>query len=162
VGDPEERETQVGPAPTAERRAEFLRFVEDSGGTLLLGGKQPSLPEAFGAGFFVSPTLLSFESFPAQVPPPGMPLACLVPFDGTAELLQLVNNSVAFTAASLWTKDISRAHTLARSLKAGTVVVNAWSLSDPGHPLGGAKRAARAEANLLAAFSETQTIRIKL
>jgi acyl-CoA reductase-like NAD-dependent aldehyde dehydrogenase len=42
-------------------------------------------------------------------------------------------------AAAVWTRDISKAHKIARSIKAGTVWINSYNLYDPALPFGGFK-----------------------
>jgi acyl-CoA reductase-like NAD-dependent aldehyde dehydrogenase len=65
------------------------------------------------------------------------PIISLLKAETTADMVNLANNSVYNLAASVWTKSVSRAHTMASQLNAGIVWVNAHHLNDPSSPWGG-------------------------
>ena len=67
------------------------------------------------------------------------PVVCLHPFDTEEEAIRMANNSVYGLSASVWTKDIKRAHTVAHSIQAGTVWINTWMVRDLRVPFGGMK-----------------------
>ncbi|MDP4219804.1 MAG: aldehyde dehydrogenase family protein, partial [Bacteroidota bacterium] len=67
------------------------------------------------------------------------PVASVIRFKDAEEALREANNSQFGLAASIWTRDIKKAHKLARSLKAGTVWINTISTTDNALPFGGYK-----------------------
>ena len=68
------------------------------------------------------------------------PVVVAIGFKDEAEAIRIANDSNYGLQANLWTRDISRAHKMARALKAGTVVVNNVWGSDISHPFGGFKQ----------------------
>jgi succinate-semialdehyde dehydrogenase/glutarate-semialdehyde dehydrogenase len=140
VGDPRRDGTQVGPLARADLRAEVERQVEESlgaGARLISGGTRLS-----GPGFFYAPTVLADVR-------PGMrvfdeevfgPVAAVVTARDEDDAIALANRSRFGLGASIWTRDIARAETLAHRLDAGLVFVNAIVHSDPRLPFGGVKR----------------------
>jgi aldehyde dehydrogenase (NAD+)/phenylacetaldehyde dehydrogenase len=55
------------------------------------------------------------------------------------EGIALANQTIYGLAAGIWTRDIQRAHRVARAIKAGTVWINTYNFYDPGAPFGGYK-----------------------
>ena len=140
LGDPLERETQIGPMARANLRDVLHSQVERSvasGATLRLGG---SCVE--GNGFAYQPTVLDHVR-------PDMavfceetfgPVAAVIRVQDVATAIRLANQSEFGLAAAIWSRDVERAREMARRLDAGAVFINGMVATDPRLPFGGIKR----------------------
>jgi succinate-semialdehyde dehydrogenase/glutarate-semialdehyde dehydrogenase len=140
MGDPFDRETQVGPQARIDLRDELHRQVEESvkrGAQCLLGGEIPA-----GKGAFYPPTLLAAvdKGMPAFDEETFGPVAAVIRAKDEVDAVRLANDSVFGLGASLWTRDLQRAARLAAEIEAGSVFVNGLVKSDPRLPFGGIKR----------------------
>jgi len=66
-------------------------------------------------------------------------VGAVIGFDDDQQAVAIANDSRYALAATLWTRDLTRAHTIARRVQAGAVAVNGWSPLDPRLPWGGSK-----------------------
>ncbi|GGF00153.1 aldehyde dehydrogenase family protein [Mycetocola zhadangensis] len=145
-----EEGTTMGPLISARQRERVLRYIGEGleqGAELAAGGFAPDRP-----GFFVQPTVLTNAA-------PGMsvvaeeifgPVLVTQTFDDPEELDAIVgraNNSVYGLSAYVWTRDLARAHRIARRLAAGNVRVNTHSGMDPNMPFGGVKASGYGKEN---------------
>jgi succinate-semialdehyde dehydrogenase / glutarate-semialdehyde dehydrogenase len=140
MGDPLDRQTQVGPQARHDLRDSLHRQVEESvkrGAHLLLGGRIPESP-----GAFYPPTVLAAvqRGMPAFDEETFGPVAAVIRALDEADAIRLANDSPFGLGASLWTQDRQRAERLAREIEAGCVFVNELVKSDPRLPFGGVKR----------------------
>jgi acyl-CoA reductase-like NAD-dependent aldehyde dehydrogenase len=138
-GDPFEPGTTMGALINARQRDRVLRYIgigRDEGARLVTGGGRPDRD-----GYFVEPTLFTGATSTMTIAREEIfgPVGTVLAFDGEAEAVTLANASDYALAATLWTTDLSRAHTLARRVRAGAVAVNGWSPLDPRLPWGGSK-----------------------
>jgi aldehyde dehydrogenase (NAD+) len=145
VGDPLDRNTDVGPVGTAARRerAEALAAADEEGAHRVTS--PAALPDQ---GLFVAPTL-----FTDVAPTMGLareevtgPLVPVLTFRTPAEAVAVARAGRPVRAAAVWTDKGSRALWTARNLRAGVVWVNAVDRSDPAAPFGGAVLADYLEA----------------
>lgn len=141
-GDPLDPKTRLGPLVSEAQLANVKRYVEigEREGARLLTGGQPPEP-APGKGYFFQPTIfdnVSPNSTIAQEEIFG-PVLAAMPFADGDELLKIANGTIYGLAAAIWTKDIKKAHRLARDLKAGTVWINTYNNYDAAMPYGGYK-----------------------
>ena len=95
-----------------------------------------------GDGYFVPPTVLAVENNDATVMQEEIfgPVLVAMPFDTEEEAIALANDNIYGLAASVWTRDISRAMRCVNAIEAGTVWVNAHDLVDSAIPFGGFKQ----------------------
>jgi succinate-semialdehyde dehydrogenase / glutarate-semialdehyde dehydrogenase len=140
MGDPLDRQTEVGPQARHDLRDGLHRQVEESvnrGAKLLLGG---GIPE--GPGAFYPPTVLAGvqKGMPAFDEETFGPVAAVIRAQGEADAIRQANDSPFGLGASLWTEDYERAERLAREIETGCIFVNELVKSDPRLPFGGVKR----------------------
>jgi acyl-CoA reductase-like NAD-dependent aldehyde dehydrogenase len=138
VGDPFHEATTMGPLINAAQRDKVLGYVEKGsaeGATLVAGGSAHG-----GAGFFVTPTVFAgTNDLTIAREEIFGPVGTVIPFDHDAEAIVLANDNEYGLAATVWTTDLRRAHTVSAGLQAGAVAVNGWSPLAPQLPWGGFK-----------------------
>ena len=139
-GDPFAPDTKLGPLISREQFDRVRSYVETGsreGAALALGG-----PPARGRGFFVDPTIFKGVDNGMTIAREEIfgPVASLIAFDDETDAVFQGNDTTYGLAAAVWTRDISRAHKVARSLKAGTVWINTYGHIDPISPVGGFKQ----------------------
>jgi len=139
VGNPAERETNIGPLARADLREALARQVEASvalGARVLTGGARLD-----GKGYYYAPTVLDRveESMPVLREETFGPAAAVVRVRDAEEAIARANDTRYGLGANLWTQDIDRAKVLARRIEAGSVFINGMVASDPRLPFGGVK-----------------------
>jgi aminomuconate-semialdehyde/2-hydroxymuconate-6-semialdehyde dehydrogenase len=145
LGDPQEPETEQGALVSAAHRDKVLGYIalaRDEGGTVRCGGGPPSqLPARCRDGYFVEPTVITGLGPQCRVSREEIfgPVVTVAPFRDEAEAISLANSSEYGLAASLWTRDLTRAHRVAEQVACGTIWVNTWLLRDLRVPFGGMK-----------------------
>src|ERR1700726_1327346 len=132
--------TQMGPLVSDEQFRRVTGFLESGqaeGATVLAGGGR------FGdRGYFVEPTVLTNTRPEMQVVREEIfgPVLVAAPFTALDEIAAVANDSEYGLGAGIWTKDISKAHALAKKLRAGTVWINCYNVFDAALPFGGYKQ----------------------
>src|SRR5919108_779395 len=140
VGDPTDPSVQIGPLARSDLRDSVEAQVHQSvkqGAKVLVGGKRLERQ-----GYFLEPTVLTDVS--SQMPAYGDevfgPVASLIKVANTDEAIQVANDSPYGLGANLWTRNLTRARTIARKIESGQVFINGMVASDPRLPFGGVKR----------------------
>lgn len=138
LGDPFDDQTTMGPLISARQRERVLDYIasgRSEGASLVTGGAAPE-----GPGFFVDPTVFvgNNEQKIAREEIFG-PVGTVIPFDDDAEAVRIANDTSYGLSATVWTRDLSRAHGVSSQLEAGAVGVNGWSPLGPQLPWGGMK-----------------------
>lgn len=139
LGDPFDPATTMGALVNARQRDTVLDYIEKGrrdGARLVVGGGKPER-----AGYFVQPTIFADATNDMTIAREEIfgPVGTVIPFDDPDEAIRLANDSAYGLAASIWTRDVSHAHTVARKVRAGVVWVNGWAAIDPALPWGGKK-----------------------
>ncbi|KAK1979953.1 aldehyde dehydrogenase [Colletotrichum cereale] len=143
VGDPFDEATYQGPQITRaqyDRVLDYVQSAKDEGATIALGGAPA--PQASGKGFFVQPTVFTDVTTSMRVYREEIfgPCAAVLKFRTEEEALEMANDSLYGLGAAVFTKDLARAHRVAREVEAGMVWVNSSNDSDFRVPFGGVKQ----------------------
>jgi aminomuconate-semialdehyde/2-hydroxymuconate-6-semialdehyde dehydrogenase len=146
IGDPLDPATEQG-AMVSEAQLDksraYVRLAREEGGEIACGGQTPQvLPERCRAGYFFEPTVVLGLDADCRVNQEEIfgPVVSIIPFENEEEVIQQANSTAYGLSASLWTRDVNRAHRMAERLEAGTVWVNCWMLRDLRVPFGGVKQ----------------------
>ena len=145
VGDPMDKETQMGPQVSEEQLNRIKGYVDiakGEGATVLAGGCPPSLEGDFQKGFFFQPTIFGDVTNSMRVAQEEIfgPVVSIITFDGEEDLIRQANEVVYGLSAGIWTKDITRAHRFAKAIKAGVVWINTYNMFNAASPFGGYKQ----------------------
>lgn len=139
VGDPMEEGVTMGAIAKRSQFDDIARYIaagQEEGATLLTGGAVEG-----GKGLFVRPTVFTNATNSMRIAREEIfgPVGTVIPFDTDEEALALANDSRYGLGATIWTRDIARAHTMAAAIHAGAVGINGWAPMDARTPWGGVK-----------------------
>jgi len=145
VGDPLDKATQMGPQVSSEQLDRIKGYVDiarEEGATVFSGGCPPQLEGDFQKGFFFQPTIFSEVNNKMRVAQEEIfgPVTSVITFKDEADLLSQANDTIYGLSAGIWTKDITRAHSFAKQVKAGVVWINTFNMFNAASPFGGFKQ----------------------
>ena len=130
----------MGPVISESALASIVGYIDKGkteGAELIYGGGMPDSP-----GYFVEPTLFAADRNDLTIVQEEIfgPVLTIVKFDSDDEAIRLANDNIYGLAASIWTRDISRALRYSERLDAGTVWINNHDIVDSNMPCGGFKQ----------------------
>jgi phenylacetaldehyde dehydrogenase len=165
LGSGMEAGTQMGPLVSEEQLTRVSGYLESGkaeGATALAGGGR------FGdRGYFIEPTVLINTHGNMKVVREEIfgPVLVAAPFTDLDEIAAQANDSEYGLGAGIWTKDISKAHALAKKLRAGTVWINCYNVFDAALPFGGYKQSRWGREmghEVLEAYTEVKAVTTQL
>jgi aldehyde dehydrogenase (NAD+) len=166
VGDPFDKATRLGALVSKRQHEKVLSYIAAGRreASLLAGGNATTVK---GKGFYVEATVFADAKPGASIVEEEIfgPVLAVIPFDDPEEGVRLANRSMYGLAAGLWTKDIQKAFTVARRLRAGTVWINTYNLYDAAAPFGGFKASGFGRdlgREALDGYTDTRTIWVGL
>ncbi|MBJ79783.1 MAG: 2-hydroxymuconic semialdehyde dehydrogenase [Myxococcales bacterium] len=170
VGDPLEASTQCGALISAAHREKvegYIALGQQEGGTIRCGGVRAMQGDDELEGYFLAPTVITGLSPDCRTASEEIfgPVCTIHSFQDEKEALALANAGRYGLAASVWTKDLKRAHRFAQELRTGMVWVNTWLKRDLRVPFGGMKDSGVGREGgrySLEFFSESRNICIEL
>jgi acyl-CoA reductase-like NAD-dependent aldehyde dehydrogenase len=140
----------------------YVQIGKQEGASVAIGGSRIGTK-----GYFMKPTVLEGVTNSMRVAQEEIfgPVASVIKFKDLEEGIREANNSQFGLAAAIWTRDIKKAHSIAKRVKAGTVWINTISTTDNAVPFGGYKSSGfgrelgRAAIDL---YTETKTVWVDL
>jgi len=142
-GDPMDPKTRLGAISSKKQLENDLRYIEiakKEGATLVAGGSRVDI--GTGKGYFLQPTVFAGVTPEMTIAREEIfgPVLAAIEFADVEEAIARANDSNYGLAAAVWTRDIKKAHYVARKLQAGTVWINTYNVYDTAAPFGGYKQ----------------------
>ena len=162
--DPLDPKTRMGAIVSQQQMQAVLGYIEagkKDGAKLVAGGARVTVDG--GKGFFIEPTIFGDVKNDMRIAREEIfgPVLSVLTFDDVDEVIEQANNNPYGLAAAVWTRDVKKAHTVSRRLKAGTVWINTYGLMDASLPFGGYKSSGFGRelgARALEHYTETKTV----
>ncbi len=157
VGDPLDRDTQMGPLISAGQRETVASFLDDGSPVAFCG----SAPD--GPGYWFAPTVLCPVEPSARAAREEIfgPVATVIPFADEEEAVRLANDTIYGLSGSIWTRDGARALRVARAIEAGVLSINSNTSVRVATPFGGFKQSGYGRElgpHALDAYTEVKSI----
>jgi aldehyde dehydrogenase (NAD+) len=142
LGNPLEPETEMGPVAHTAQLERILHYIDlgrEQGARLLAGGTSDV---GLRPGLFVAPTVFA-DVMPAMTIAQEEifgPVLSAIPFDDEEQAVEIANGTMYGLASGIWTQNLSRAHRMAKEMRAGPVWINTYRSSAAQAPFGGTRR----------------------
>jgi aldehyde dehydrogenase (NAD+) len=167
-GDPLDPKTRLGAIASKKQLETNLRYIataKQEGATLVAGGERADI--GTGKGYFLQPTVFAGVSPEMTIAREEVfgPVLAAIEFADVDEAIARANQSQYGLAAAVWTKDIKKAHYVARKLQAGTVWVNTYNNYDAAASFGGYKQSGFGRElgqHALEHYTQTKTVWVDL
>lgn len=168
-GDPMREDTQLGPQASQAQYDKILGYLQtgqEEGATALVGGKAAESPEN-SKGLYIEPTVFVGVDNRMRIAQEEIfgPVTTVITWKDDDEVVRLANDSVYGLGGGLWTRNLGRAHRIARGMETGTIWVNRYYNFLGGMPIGGYKQSGFGRefaAEVLNHYSTTKSVIINL
>jgi phenylacetaldehyde dehydrogenase len=165
LGPGMEPDTQMGPLVSDEQLRRVTGYLDsglEEGATTITGGGRHG-----DTGYFVEPTVITNTRPDMKIVREEIfgPVVVAAPFQSIDDIAAAANDSDYGLGAGIWTKDISKAHALAKKLRAGTVWINCYNVFDASLPFGGYKQSGWGREmghEVLEAYTEVKAVTTQL
>jgi aldehyde dehydrogenase (NAD+) len=142
AGDPMDPRTRFGALSSKKQLETVQRYVDiakKEGASLVAGGDRADI--GTGKGYFFQPTVFDNVTPEMTIAREEIfgPVLATIEFSDVDEAIAKANDSQYGLAAAVWTRDVKKAHYVARKLQAGTVWINTYNIYDTAAPFGGYK-----------------------
>ncbi|XQW86676.1 aldehyde dehydrogenase [Thalassotalea piscium] len=166
-GDPLDPKTTMGPLVSQNHFNTVMGYVEkgkSEGASLVFGGNKP---QGFDKGAYIEPTLFDNVTSEMTIAREEIfgPVAAIIPVDDADDAIRVANDSIYGLGASVWTRDLSKAHKMVKEIEAGTVWVNCYGDGDATQPFGGYKQSGHGRdrgMGCLLSYTQTKSVWLKL
>jgi aldehyde dehydrogenase (NAD+) len=143
VGNGMDPDVTIGPLVSQDqldRVTGYLSTGRQEGARPLSGGERLTDGD-FAKGYFVPPTVFADVRDDMRIAREEIfgPVISAIPFTDIDEVLTRANSTMFGLGSGVWTRDVSKAHRLAKGIRAGSVWVNCYQAMDPAVPFGGYK-----------------------
>ncbi|HEU5162089.1 MAG TPA: aldehyde dehydrogenase family protein [Thermoanaerobaculia bacterium] len=167
-GDPLHPKTRLGAIVSKNQMDSVLGYIEagkSEGAKLVAGGARADI--GTGKGYFITPTIFENVEPEMRIAREEIfgPVLATIRFSDVDDAVARGNATVYGLAAAVWTRDISKAHRVARAVKAGTVWINTYNLYDPALPFGGFKESGFGRdqgRDALEKYTQTKSVWVQL
>jgi aldehyde dehydrogenase (NAD+) len=165
VGDPFDKKTEQGPQVDSDQFNKVMGYIDagkKDNAKLLAGGNRVG-----DKGYFIEPTIFGDVQDNMKIAQEEIfgPVMSILRFKDLDEVVDRANKTLYGLAAAVWTRDISKAHAIANSVRAGTVWVNCFDVFDAAAPFGGYKQSGIGRElgeYALHNYTEVKTVTVKL
>jgi gamma-glutamyl-gamma-aminobutyraldehyde dehydrogenase len=131
----------------------YIEIGKAEGAELVLGGERVMNETG---GYYIAPTVFDEVAHEMSISKEEIfgPVLSVIGFDDEQEAIRIANDTDFGLAAGVWTQNLSRAHRVAKKLRAGSVWVNYWDGGDMTAPFGGFKQSGNGRDKSLHAFEK--------
>jgi aldehyde dehydrogenase (NAD+) len=142
AGDPMDPKTRYGALASKKQLENVERYIgiaKTEGASLVAGGARADI--GTGKGYFFQPTVFDNVTPEMTISREEIfgPVLATIEFADIDEAIARANDSQYGLAAAVWTRDVKKAHYVAKRLQAGTVWINTYNVYDTAAPFGGYK-----------------------
>ena len=167
--DPTDPKCRMGALVSREQLEKVMSYVDagkGEGAKLVAGGERAQVA-GLPNGNFMKPTVFGEVTNNMRIAREEIfgPVLSVIRFTDPEDAVAQANASPYGLAAGIWSKDIKKAHAVARRIKAGTVWINTYNQYDAAAPFGGYKRSGFGRelgSDAIRLFTETKTVWVDL
>jgi acyl-CoA reductase-like NAD-dependent aldehyde dehydrogenase len=161
--DPLDPKSRMGAIVSQEQMQTVLNYIDvgKKEAKLIAGGNRVSIDGS--KGYFIEPTIFGGVTNDMKIAQEEIfgPVLATLAFDDLDQVIEQANKNQYGLAAAVWTRDLKKAHSVSRQLKAGTVWINTYGLMDAALPFGGYKSSGFGRVlgmNAIEHYTEVKTV----